>query len=169
MTYRSKISQAENDAELKPDVDNRAEMVLESSSETSKDDGENNPVAHVRKALLNYDLEIIATRNEIDINNAKLERYKGASKRYSKKYFDAVVLDRKLQTYLEKLIEGKNHAYKRIQNILSIYYPRNAKIWLLYFISKKTLDDISYEMQIGVFQLKKIIAKMRLDLIKYNL
>ena len=139
--------------------------------ETKKEEFKpNNSAEKIRKLFFNYDLELLAGKGELDLNKAKIKRY--ATKKNKKElelYTSSLIEEAKITTYIEQLTKGKNEVYENLEAILKTYTPKYRDIWMMYFISQKTHQEISDATFYSIENVKKVIKKLKNDLISYGI
>ncbi len=124
----------------------------------------------VRKILFNFDLEMTASVGELKLARAKTLRYKNPKNNREKEiYTNARIDEEKLKVFIQQLTAGKNETWQSLEQILEIYNPKYKKIWLMYFISQYTYEEIAQKTNYSVDGVNFIIQKLKKDLIDLNL
>lgn len=124
----------------------------------------------VRKLLFNYDLCVTASKGELQLAKAKTIRYKNPkNKKESELYTSARIDEIKLQAFIDQLTDGKNETWKSLEGVLETYTPRYKQIWLMYFISQLSYQEIAEQTNYSIDGVNNIIQKLKKDLIDLNL
>lgn len=120
----------------------------------------------VRKVLFNFDLELVAANGELDLARAKIHRYADKKNKHEIERFTSARIDEeKLQVFVQQLIDGKNKTWKSMENLLSTYTPKYKTIWLMYFISQYSYEEIAEQTGYTIDGINFIIQKLKKDLI----
>ena len=120
----------------------------------------------VRKVLFNFDLELVAANGELDLTRAKIQRYADKkNRREIERYTSARIDEEKLKAFVRQLIDGKNRTWSSMENILNTYSPKYKTIWLMYFISQYSYEEIAERTGYSIDGINFIIKKLKTDLI----
>lgn len=120
----------------------------------------------VRKVLFNFDLELVAANGELDLTKAKVQRYADKKNRQEiERYTTARIDEEKLKVFVQQLIDGKNKTWKSMENLLNTYTPKYKTIWLMYFISQYSYEEIAERTGYTIEGVNFIIRKLKKDLI----
>lgn len=120
----------------------------------------------VRKVLFNFDLELVAANGELDLTRAKIQRYADKKNRLEIERFTSARIDEeKLKIFVQQLIDGKNKTWKSMENLLNTYTPKYKTIWLMYFISQYSYEEIAEQTGYTIEGINFIIRKLKKDLI----
>lgn len=129
-----------------------------------------NAAEKIRKILFNFDLELTASLGELSLAQAKIQRYASKKNKRELEFYTSAKIDEvKIETYIEQLTKGKNETYEALEKILETYTPKYKKIWLMYFIGNQTYEEISATTYYSYNNVKKIIKKLKKDLVDYGL
>lgn len=129
-----------------------------------------NAADSIRKVLFNYDLEMTASIGELKICKAKVQRYKNPkTKREKEIYVNARINEEKLNVFIQQLTDGKNETWQALEDVLQTYTPRYKTIWLMYFISQYTYEEIAQKTNYSIDGVKFIVKKLKGDLINLGL
>lgn len=129
-----------------------------------------NGAEKIRRILFNFDLELTASLGELSLAKAKVQRYASKKNKREIEFYTSACIDEvKLSVYIEQLTKGKNETYEALENILETYSPKYKKIWLMYFIGQQTYEEISSKSCYSYNNVKRVIKKLRKDLIDYGL
>lgn len=129
-----------------------------------------NATEKIRKILFNFDLELTASLGELSLAQAKIQRYASKKNKRELEFYTSAKIDEvKIETYIEQLTKGKNETYEALERILETYTPKYKKIWLMYFIGNQTYEEISATTYYSYNNVKKIIKKLKKDLVDYGL
>lgn len=124
---------------------------------------------NLRSTLLNYDLEINRAKGELNLCKTKIEKLRGDTRIKSQKnMFTQQVNERKYEAYIKRLELTKNSILETLDKILNLYTPKKKTIWMLFFISQLSLDEIATKTNYSIAQLKRIIKSMKSDLFSYQ-
>lgn len=122
-----------------------------------------------RVTLFNIDLEINAVATEIEVYKARRERYKdNPTSKGKKAFFGATVEKKKAERFVRALAEAKRKLMAGLGTILDSYAPRDKEIWLMYFMSLSTVDEIAEKTNWCKRRVEKTIARMKDDIISYD-
>lgn len=132
---------------------------------------ENKQVIHVgdriRKTLFELDLRIVQAEGELQI--AKEEYYvnqKINTQKNQRLALEAKMKRESYSTYVERLKNVKKGIENNLNRVLSTYIPRYKRIWVAYFIEKKSYDEIAVEVNYTRDNVKKVVSRLKEDLIK---
>lgn len=120
----------------------------------------------IRKILYNADLRIVYANGEMklalaDYNlNAKL----GDKKTYRRRALTAKARAECFNIYLKNVQRVKNETSVGVNEVLSRYNPRYQRIWVMYFLEKRTLEEICRETNYTLDGMNTIIKKLKLDM-----
>lgn len=129
-----------------------------------------NAAEKIRRILFNFDLELTASLGELSLAKARVQRYADKKNRKELEIYTSACIDEaKLNVYIDQLTKGKNETYESLEKILETYNPKYKKIWLMYFIGQQTYEEISSKTYYSYNNVKKIIKKLRKDLISYGM
>lgn len=128
-----------------------------------------NGAEKVRRVLFNFDLELTASLGELSIAKAKVQRYSTKkNKREIQCYTSASIDEIKLNVYIDQLTNGKNETFEALEDLLNTYNAKYKKIWLMFFIGHQTYEDIAANTHYSYNNVRKIISRLRQDLIDYG-
>jgi len=124
-------------------------------------------VDRLKKLLYNYDLEIVYAKGEIKLRQASMSLYENDIRRNSQKKFVVAKVDKeRFENYVDELENAKREITDNLEIILSKYTPRYRQVFIMYFFENKTYDEICEATHYAPDGLKKIIQKLKSDLIQ---
>ncbi len=122
-------------------------------------------VDRIRVLLFNYDLAIQMAQTEIKKRTADIELYKGHGGKMGRKLLVAKVEKERYEKYINELVILKNELIEGLEIILDKYSNSYKKVFMLYFIEKKSLEEIKKQTCYSLTAIKYIVNKFRNELI----
>ena len=121
---------------------------------------------NIRKLLFSCQMRVIYAAGQIKIAN---EDYKLFSKSKQKKNLKKAILAKAkreaYKTYLKNIENIQQEINVALDVVLSRYSPKHKKIFELFFLSEKNIQEISTEVHYSERQVKNIIFKLKNDLV----
>lgn len=128
----------------------------------------NTIVDKIRRLLLNYDLTVAYALGEIEIRKQVINLYKGDERKPSQKKFIQAKIDaERYEIYVEEVVKAKKELEKNLMFVLNRYAPRYRDIFWWHCIELKSYDDIAAETGYSVVALKKIVHRVKEDVISF--
>jgi DNA-directed RNA polymerase specialized sigma24 family protein len=122
-------------------------------------------VDRIRVLLFNYDLAIQMAQTEIKKRTADIELYKGHGGKTGRKFLVAKVEKERYERYVNELIILKNELIEGLEIILDKYSNSYKQVFMLYFIERKSLEEIKRQTCYSLTAIKYIVNKFRSELI----
>ena len=122
---------------------------------------------HIRKLLLDIDLRIVHAEGESKVAQREFECHsKINTVRNQKIALEAKMRKECYANYVESLQKAKTSINNDLDRVLSTYNNRYKRIWVAYFIEKKTYDEIAVEVNYTRENVKKVVFRLKEDLVK---
>lgn len=122
----------------------------------------------IRKLLFNIDLRIVDAEGEIKVAkhdfdlNSKID-----SPKHRQNAAKAKMRKECYIVYLDNLKKTKQEIRISLDKVLTRYNSKYQKIWTMYFIEKKSIDDIVNEVSYTRDNINKIVQKFKIELANY--
>lgn len=121
----------------------------------------------IRKTLFELDLRIVQAEGEMRIAKEEFEcNQKINTIRNQRLAMEAKMRRECYGTYIERLNSAKKSIYNNLDRVLSTYNARYKRIWVAYFIEKKTYDEIASEVSYTRDNVKKVVFRLKDELEK---
>lgn len=114
--------------------------------------------------LYNLDLKIVEAESELELANIQLSTLINQK---TKTYQESKIKQQAYQTFVKKLHELRNEVQARLDNILETYDPTRKKIWKMYFIERKSYEEIAQECDYSRQNIKYIVGKLKQEMEGY--
>ena len=127
-----------------------------------------NIATKLKVLLFNLDLTLEYAKSEIEVRRATMKLYQGETAKWKQRRFlEAKVDEERYQIYLEDIIKTRNELLENVELILSKHTERYKKIFLMFFLQDKSITEIADETHYSVDTVKKIIQKLKQDLLTF--
>lgn len=121
----------------------------------------------IRKMLLNCDLRLVYANGEKNIANEEYQcEIKLSGRRHTKRALKAKIRRDCYKIYIGNVQKIKQDILDGLNACLSKYSVKYKRIWLMYFLEQKSIDEISDEVGYSRDNVNKIIARLKDELAK---
>jgi DNA-directed RNA polymerase specialized sigma24 family protein len=127
-----------------------------------------NVVEKIRRLLLYYDLTIAYALGEIEVRKNIMNLYRGDDRKPSQRKFVQAKIDaERFEIYAEEVLKAKKELEKNLLFVLNRYTEHYKQVFWLHCIEGKTYDEISSKTGYSYEAVKKIVHKVKDDIISY--
>lgn len=127
-----------------------------------------NIASKLKRLLFNLDLTREYAKSEIEIRRATMKLYKGETAKWKqRKFLEAKVDEERFKVYLEDIEKARSDLLENIELILSKHTERYRKIFIMFFLEDKSISEIADESHYSIDTVKKIIQKLKRDLLTF--
>lgn len=129
---------------------------------------EKSVVDKIRRLFFNYDLTVAYALGEKKIRQEIMDLYRGDDRKPSQKKFIQAKIDaERFEIYMEAVVAAKKELENNVLFVLNRYTEHYKQIFWLHCISGKTYDEIAVQTGYSYEAVKKIIHKVKQDVICY--
>lgn len=120
---------------------------------------------NLRKILLNIDLRIVYAEGERKLAQEDyLLNAKMGDKKHTLVALQAKARSECYEQYIVNIKKVKSEITFSLDAVLSRYTPKHKTIWTMYFLEKRSIDDIASAVNYSRESVNKIVQKLKLDL-----
>lgn len=120
---------------------------------------------NLRKLLFNIDLRIVHAKGEIELAEQDFKiNSKIGTNASRQKALRSKAVAKAYEAYVGTLEKVKNNIQFNIDKVLTGYTPKHKKIWVMYFLEQKPIEEICEELHYSKSNINVIIKKLKLDL-----
>lgn len=123
----------------------------------------------LRNLLLNINLRITYADGSARLASEDFKFHsKFDSAYHQRKAMECKINKECYKSYVQNLSRIKSEILKRLDSVLAQYTEKHRKIWIMYFIEKKSLDEIAVEVAYTRENINKIIQRFKTELADYG-
>lgn len=124
-----------------------------------------------RKLLFNIDLKIAEAEGQIALAEEEFKLHQKIRKTDNQRIAMNAKMNKECyKVFVSNLKIIKEKILKDLDRVLSTYTSKYKKIWMMYFIGRRSIEEISNEVNYSRDNINRIIKKMKDDLnINFNI
>lgn len=127
-----------------------------------------NVVDKIRRLFFNYDLTVTYALGEIEIRKNIMNLYRGDTRKPSQRKFVQAKIDaERFEIYIDEIVKAKKELEKNLLFVLNRYNERYKTVFWLHCIEDKTYDEICDKTGYSREAVKKILHRVKQDVISY--